>query len=542
MEIKIDLPFAMIRESNDSNLVTKTKNVLTHADELLRLSELTLNKGKKAELSDYNLVIPEYNRSCFMTFNVLNVPEQLVELDLWKVTRSKIALIKSNIIDPIENGKNGKNANCHWRKNIGLSYQKIKAFSLLVKSLNQILCNKGVFKDNDDGLGEIEPNILNKLPKFEYETFTGHKLSALPKKKLDWSKVTRLECHSKALECSSRVEFKDKYSGHYGVAHKRGFIDEICSHMPSLVQNVPSGHWQNKENCEAEAKKYKTRVKFQNGSPGAYNAALKNNWLDQICQHMYSNQSHNGKFCVYRIFTSKDLYVGITFNYESRMRVHKHPQNTTRSALIIQDENMQHEMLTDYVYTHKDAFKVENSFIQKYADKGYIILNDMKKVGALPATRSKYDKKTLIKLINQCKNISEFKRKHSGAYKAFIKRKDNHKLKKLFGYTQIKWNKALCLKVSATFNTMSQFQLEEGSAYNFAARNNFLDEIRKGMKQHRKPKWYWSFANCQSEAIKFKTRTEFQKKSRGAYKSAYRNKWLDDICSHMSITQDKLDS
>ena len=182
MEIKIDLPFVKIQESNYGILVTKINKAVTLANEIVRLSELICNKGNKAELSDYNLVIPESNQSCYMKFNILNISDQLIELDLWKLTRSKISLIKSNIIDPIENKEN---ANRHWQKNIGLPYQKIKEFSVLVKSLNRILCDNEVFKDNDDGLGEIDSNILNKLPKFEYKTCTGHKLSALRIRKLD---------------------------------------------------------------------------------------------------------------------------------------------------------------------------------------------------------------------------------------------------------------------------------------------------------------------------------------------------------------------
>jgi len=43
----------------------------------------------------------------------------------------------------------------------------------------------------------------------------------------------------------------------------------------------------------------------------------------------------------------------------------------------------------------------------------------------------------------------------------------------------------------------------------------------------------WQYDDCKEEALKYKTRKEFSIKSRSAYISAYRNKWLDDICSHM---------
>lgn len=40
------------------------------------------------------------------------------------------------------------------------------------------------------------------------------------------------------------------------------------------------------ERCQEAALKYKTRGDFQNNSLGAYAAASKNNWMDQICGHM----------------------------------------------------------------------------------------------------------------------------------------------------------------------------------------------------------------------------------------------------------------
>jgi predicted GIY-YIG superfamily endonuclease len=42
----------------------------------------------------------------------------------------------------------------------------------------------------------------------------------------------------------------------------------------------------------------------------------------------------------------------------------------------------------------------------------------------------------------------------------------------------------------------------------------------------------WTFENCQEEALKYKTRTEFQRKS-SAYGAALEKGWLNDICGHM---------
>ena len=48
-----------------------------------------------------------------------------------------------------------------------------------------------------------------------------------------------------------------------------------------------------------------------------------------------------------------------------------------------------------------------------------------------------------------------------------------------------------------------------------------------------KPSGYWTKERCQEEALKYKTKTEFINNSKGAHSSAYKNGWLDEMCSHM---------
>lgn len=45
----------------------------------------------------------------------------------------------------------------------------------------------------------------------------------------------------------------------------------------------------------------------------------------------------------------------------------------------------------------------------------------------------------------------------------------------------------------------------------------------------------WTKEKCLKEALKYKTRTEFQKNNTSSYQSARKNKWLKEICSHMEI-------
>jgi len=85
-----------------------------------------------------------------------------------------------------------------------------------------------------------------------------------------------------AAKFTTRGDFRKGASDAYQAARKRGLLDQICSHMaPSKT-----GKKWNKAATSLEASKYLHRSDFENGSSGAYDAALKNSWLDEVCCHM----------------------------------------------------------------------------------------------------------------------------------------------------------------------------------------------------------------------------------------------------------------
>jgi len=96
-------------------------------------------------------------------------------------------------------------------------------------------------------------------------------------------KWTKEKCREAALKCKTRSEFRDKYPGAYDACLRNNWLDEVCSHME---QRVRRPYIWTKENCKQAALKCKTRTEFHDKYPGAYRACLKNNWLDELCSHM----------------------------------------------------------------------------------------------------------------------------------------------------------------------------------------------------------------------------------------------------------------
>jgi predicted GIY-YIG superfamily endonuclease len=95
------------------------------------------------------------------------------------------------------------------------------------------------------------------------------------------------KCKEEALKYITRSDFYFKSIGAYGASVKNKWLNDICLHMIEI--HKPKGYW-TKEKCTEEASKYLIRSEFHKCSTCAYNSALRNNWLNDICSHMVKKQ------------------------------------------------------------------------------------------------------------------------------------------------------------------------------------------------------------------------------------------------------------
>ncbi len=98
-----------------------------------------------------------------------------------------------------------------------------------------------------------------------------------------------------------------------------------------------------------------------------------------------------------------------------------------------------------------------------------------------------------------------------------------------------RWDKENCHKEALKYNKRGEFSKYSPSAYGRALKEKWLEDICSHMIFVKRPKGYWTKERCHREALKYKTRSDFNRGSVSAYSSAYELKWLEDICSHMTI-------
>jgi superfamily II DNA or RNA helicase len=96
----------------------------------------------------------------------------------------------------------------------------------------------------------------------------------------------------------------------------------------------------------------------------------------------------------------------------------------------------------------------------------------------------------------------------------------------------VRWNYQAAKKKSLEYKSVKDYTSDsKNSGYHFAKSNGYYDEFTSHMEKRWSPKW--TLDSVSAEALKYKTKKEFQKGSIGAYAWALRNNKIDKITSHM---------
>lgn len=96
-----------------------------------------------------------------------------------------------------------------------------------------------------------------------------------------------------------------------------------------------------------------------------------------------------------------------------------------------------------------------------------------------------------------------------------------------------KWSDEMLRDEALKYKTRSSFQKLSSGAYQSSKSKGILNEICK----HMSDRFIWTQENIKQEALKYKTRSDFSKGSAGAYCSSIKMCILDEVCSHMDKIQ-----
>jgi hypothetical protein len=102
------------------------------------------------------------------------------------------------------------------------------------------------------------------------------------------------------------------------------------------------------------------------------------------------------------------------------------------------------------------------------------------------------------------------------------------------------WTKERLMAEASLYATRNEWREHSFSSYMRASQLNLIDECCQAMERLRAPKNYWTLEQCQADALKYTSRSEWYHQSRRAYSNAVNNDWLDLCCAHMKPSMHKM--
>jgi hypothetical protein len=129
------------------------------------------------------------------------------------------------------------------------------------------------------------------------------------------------------------------------------------------------------------------------------------------------------------------------------------------------------------------------------------------------------------------RNIKQWRNSSAGYYAAYRNGWIKFCRKHMKRPGVIYWTLEKCKDSALKHKNKKSWMLENAGAYDAARRNGWLILCCTHMIRN-KPKGYWTLERCQEDALKYKSRSEWQSYSHG-YTVALLHGWLDKCCIHM---------
>ena len=346
---------------------------------------------------------------------------------------------------------------------------------------------------------------------------------------------TKERCYGEALKYKNRHEFFMNNRPAYNFSSKNNWLDEFYGEN----NNKRAGYW-TKERCHEEALKYKYRNDFRIGSSSVYMKCYENNWLDEVCSHMIMKNNLSG-------YWTKERCQEEALKYKHRSEF----QNGSPSAY-----NKSHQMgWIDEVCSHMTvignkhkrciyaiefsdnhayiglSYDYENRFrnhIKDVIHNKSSVLSHIKKHGIIPE----------VKQITDYIDVDDASRLEE-IIKIDYERNGWIILNKVkcgsIGGNNISiWTKEKCQEEALKYKNKKDFLKGSSACCVSAYKNGWMDDICSHMAlKNRNKRGYWTKERCQEEALKYNSIYEFEKGSPGAYSAVRKNGWRNDIYSHI---------
>lgn len=347
----------------------------------------------------------------------------------------------------------------------------------------------------------------------------------------DYSKVEYVNSHTQVqILCPLHGVFNQEPA-----SHLQGHGCPICA-------NIENGNKRRKwtlDKCQNEARKYKTKQEFRKGNAGAYKYASDNgllktfDWFKEI-------RKPNGYWTRERC--------------EKESRKYNSKKDFSKGCPAAHAAAERRGWLNDFSWLVKKRFDIEKDRI----DSVYVYIFEEFKVAYVGRTlmrrQKKRDKEHIFNI--EADNVARYAKKHHVSVPPMtilesdltleegLEREDYwRKWYEQHGFTMLnriatgvgkgslgaigqgKWNRRTCREEALKYKSASEFEVNSSGAYAAALRNGWLKDyswfavLKKG----------WDKETCLKEAKKYNTRGDFCNGCNGAYIKSLKEGWIDEF-------------
>lgn len=350
---------------------------------------------------------------------------------------------------------------------------------------------------------------------------------------------TKENCLKAAQLCNTRSDFKNLYSQAWRKCKENGWLEEAYSHM--VTKSVIRGYWQNYDNCYNAAKQCITASEFGKRFNQAYRVALRNEWNKDytwFVSGLYLAIQKNSKW-TYETCAEESK------KYKTRTEFQKGSAGAYQKA-------WKKGWIDDYVWLNR-GFDIygKPDCVYKYEFYG---LNTI----YIGRTINKNDRDRAHIFCTNKDAVAKFANNNNIPVPEMEILADNLTIEEgqqledewknhytILGYNILnrgvtgknrgsigaigwgKWNYETCRIEALKYKTRKEFQNNNVSAYTRALQYNWLKDYT-WFKPAKTGQIRWTKQRCYEEATKYIYIEDFRNASYIAYEKARINKWLND--------------
>lgn len=388
----------------------------------------------------------------------------------------------------------------------------------------------------------------------------------------------------------SRNQFRENAYGAFKAAEKYGLLDSLFT--PSSKVAHVAGYWTDKRVIE-EGKKYQTKGDFKSHSASAYKIACQKGLIDSMTWLVNGRNKKRGPYKGHK-YTKEDVITIIEqfhcITTQDLRKANEYAYKKSRENNWLEDFGLiekkhedgywTQERVWDVArqYTNKAEFHKQEPVAYRWASR-YGLLNKMSwmRCPTYEERRDRHDSEVYafvdeekkVAYVGLSVDANKRKKDHNRDSKSAVKRffgknvpeaitlkaqltidestywEDYYKNKhRIEGYTLLnvaptglgtgsiggisKWSsKEDVFEESRKYHSRSEFKKRSGGAYNHAIANGWLDEMPWLQTPERKIKW--THEKVLAESQKYKYKGEFCNGSPRAYEVAKDNGWLEEM-------------